>query len=409
MTTRETYTITTEETTAIISQSSIDAVRRKTIAATGVRLYRDGAIGVAGGMGAVSAGDLTSRAEATLERGVPYEAGPTEDTQRLVRDNPTKLPPHNGFVAEIDRILVHLRSTHPQFVFSNVARRVTTTATLRNDRGLDLSDTGYLADVAIIFKAKASTGILDGEVAVEQRHFDPDAFIDYADRQLEAFQTPAQLPTGPVVVAFASTDILPFMKLARDLHGLSFASGGSSLSGKGGRRLFSQRFTLYQSRQREDTNAPFFDAEGTTNIDDRFALVEQGVVAAAYTDKKNAARFSLPLTGAATGEYDDVPSLGFPGFTVAPTDQTAAELIDGRPTILVAIASGGDFTPAGDFGTPVQLGYLYDGERLLGRLPEFALRGNLYEMFGDRFVGVSSDTLHPADRSRAVLMEMDVA
>ena len=55
------------------------------------------------------------------------------------------------------------------------------------------------------------------------------------------------------------------------------------------------------------------------------------------------------------------------------------------------IASGGDWTDAGDYATPVQCAYLYRDGKLVGRLPEFNLAVKLNDLFGKDFVGVSAD------------------
>jgi len=40
---------------------------------------------------------------------------------------------------------------------------------------------------------------------------------------------------------------------------------------------------------------------------------------------------------------------------------------------LTWISSGGDFTPDGGFAGPVQVSFLFDGERLIDKLPEFTV------------------------------------
>jgi PmbA protein len=39
--------------------------------------------------------------------------------------------------------------------------------------------------------------------------------------------------------------------------------------------------------------------------------------------------------------------------------------------------------------------FLFNGERFVGRLPELNLTSNVFDMFGDSFVGVSRDSLNP--------------
>lgn len=115
----------------------------------------------------------------------------------------------------------------------------------------------------------------------------------------------------------------------------------------------------------------------------------------------------MPLTGSASGDYDDVPSLSNIRLSVVPGSKTLKELVNGVPSILVVMASGGDYTASGDFATPVQMSYLTDGERILGRLPEFYISGNLYDIFGDDFIGMSCDKPFMGERALVVKMNMN--
>lgn len=405
--TRETYTRTTEQTSAAISQSRVEAVRRRSITATGVRLYGDVTIGVAGGLGEADLNELEKAAATALDRKAPYAGEPTRELTRHERAG-SSVPSGEEFISQIESLLESLRTEFPGFIFSDTAKRTRTTTKLTNDAGLDLSHEEEIAEVQILFKDRSSANIIDGGVVTEDREFDAESVLGMSRMLLSGYGKSVELPSGRVPIAFATDDDLPIIKLARDLHGLRFGSGGSAFSGKIGEQILSPKLTVYQSRNSSDVLGPFFDVEGTVNPEDRVALIDHGKVARPYTDKKTAARFDLPLTGAASGEYDDVPSLGFPGLTFADSGKTAAELLDGRVAIFVLFAMGGDFTPTGAFGTPVQLAYLYDGESFLGRVPEFRLSGDFYSMYGDGFIGVSSDTLHPASRSKVLLMEMDL-
>lgn len=404
----ETYRITTDQTAVTVSQTAVDAVRRKSVVSTGVRLYGDGHIGVAGGLGDVDSSLLRDTAAAALERGVPYTGTPGSKLVRHEHDSGEGLPSEDEFVGEIEAVLEHLRREHPGFSFSNLARRTRTRTSLVNDVGLDLADDIHSVEISLMFKEKSSANILDGGVWIFDRAFDRHAFLDYADMVVGAYGERADLPGGRVPVVFADTDELPLLKFYEDLHGLRYGSGASALCSRSGEQMFSHDFTLFQSRHRDDTTREFFDAEGVVNAGDRVALIDHGVVVSPYTDKKTAARFDLPTTGAAGAEYDAVPGVSPPPFSLLPSDRTAAELLDGRPGVFIAIASGGDFTPSGEFGSPVQLAFLYDGKRLLARLPEFKLSGNLYRMFGDDYIGVSRDTLHPAGRERLLMMTLEM-
>jgi len=81
-------------------------------------------------------------------------------------------------------------------------------------------------------------------------------------------------------------------------------------------------------------------------------------------------------------------------------------MLNGKPGIYVVMAFGGDYTPEGDFATPIQLAYLHDGEKFIGRLPEMQVKSNIYDMFGKSYIGTSSDTLHPYTLSKSIVFDM---
>jgi PmbA protein len=166
---------------------------------------------------------------------------------------------------------------------------------------------------------------------------------------------------------------------------------------------------VYQSRNAEDGNfVPFFDAEGVSKSGDRFPLIENGVIKHAYTSKLYAKQFNLVSTGSADGEFDSVPNIGTARLSIKPSAKTMKEILNGQPGIFVMIAFGGDFTPEGSFGTPVQSAFQFDGEKFIGRLPEFKLSGHLNTMFGDGFLGVSNDSLSTLSPMRTIAMKMKV-
>lgn len=81
------------------------------------------------------------------------------------------------------------------------------------------------------------------------------------------------------------------------------------------------------------------------------------------------------------------------------------QLLDGRLTVVPIRAAGGGFNEKGEYVTPVQTAMLCDGERMIGRLPEFAIKGSMFDMFGKNFIGVGSDD--PVFNDKQILVKMD--
>ena len=76
--------------------------------------------------------------------------------------------------------------------------------------------------------------------------------------------------------------------------------------------------------------------------------------------------------------------------------------------LLVMFAGGGDFTPDGKYASPVQLAYLTDGEKLIGRVPEFTIKSSIYDIFGKNFIGMSCDRLYTNNNDRMLVTRMDI-
>jgi PmbA protein len=152
----------------------------------------------------------------------------------------------------------------------------------------------------------------------------------------------------------------------------------------------------------------FFDDDGCFTEGHRVPLIDAGVVKTPFTGRRVLARYQLLHTELAHAAYDGVPSLAVPKLCPAPGRKSLPELLGGSPGILVSLVAGGEFTSDGIYTTPVQLAFLHDGERLLGKLPELVLRGQDRNMFGAGYRGVSTETWPRLSGEHLMVLEMDV-
>jgi len=407
----EKYVITTGETGIKIAATKAVAVKRKNIVKTGVRIYEDGKIGVAGGLGEQNHDELIARARKALALNVPYPYEPTKGVRAEHVSNELQID-EREYAGEIESLIDSLRSAQPDFIFSTPDTIALNTHEVRlaNDAGLDLLYRDRFIVSYLLFKEKSSANVFDGFAGFVGRNYDRAKLLKHIGSYCDAFKTSVDLPGAgdyPVVFTVRSLDFLG--RMIGEMSGLRYATGSSIFSGRLGTKLFSDKFTLYQSADPKAEFRPFFDAEGTTNPGNKRPLIEKGVFASVYTDKKTSATYNLPLSGSAAADYDEVPKIGMPAFHIMESERTVKQLLGGNPGIFVVVASGGDFTPTGDFGSPVQLSYMFDGERFIGKLPQIQLSSNVYDMFGGAFAGVSSDSSNPLDESdKYAVFEMKV-
>lgn len=400
-----------KETSLSIVQTKLDSVRKKDIVKTGIRVYRDGFIGAAGAIGTIDENELKKQAEEGLQNKIPYPCKPSSNRSEEVICS-SELPEGDGIVNEVEEILEALRKEQSSFIFSNKVNIVEREESLCNDKNLNLYYRDRYIEAEVIFKEKASVNVFDGFVGYAGRRYSRNDFLRYTNNICNAFVNTVDLPKeGKYPIVFSVSDGVALIKLLMDLNGRSFATGSSLLSDKRGQQVFNPAFNFYQSLNPEDVLSPFFDGEGTVNKDYRYPLIKDGTFITPFTDKRVAAQFNLPHTGSALGDYDSIPALPqiFPAFSIGGSGKTVKELLGGEKGILVLISSGGDFTQEGNFAAPIQLSFLYDGEKLLGRLPQIQVSSNLFEMYGSAYRGVSTDHLNPLSMDKHLIMDLKVS
>jgi PmbA protein len=306
-------------------------------------------------------------------------------------------------------LLKELRSKCCDFIFSNKINLSQEFIQLTNSENLNLSYKDKALKIELGVKHKDSINIMDFSIDITGRKYNRGELLNYIEEICRAYNNEVELPKqGKIPVVFLESEYLLYLKLWQELNGMKFGTGASLLSKAMGEKKFSEEFTLYQSATNKDVLVPFFDAEGVVNEDYKMPLIENGVIKSPYTNKKTAKTYKLPLTGAASSSYDEVPNLGIPSLAIKPANKSCKELLNGEMAVLVLVAAGGDYTAEGVFGTPVQMAMLFDGEKIIGRLPELQISSNLFSMYGEDFRGVSKDTINELSNSKHVVMDLQV-
>ncbi len=408
---KEIYIDNMKETSLIISASKVDSVKMRDITKKSVRMYDGNFIGIAGGVGEVSIEDLQKKARENIKNKIPYNSEISKD-KHIEIDKSNNIMDDKEFLLEGEKLLSELVKENEDFIFSNKITMAERTTNLINDQNLDLRYKDKSMYFEIIFKEKSSSSIFDGYVAYEGRNYNREDFLNMSSKVLKGYKNQVDLPYEgkfKVGVFMDSCEQLFLKIFSKELNGRIFAEGGSLFSNKLGEKLFNDDFTLIESRNPDDVYLqPFFDMEGTVLKDYSSNLIKNGVLISPYTDKKTSKKYNIKNTGSASGDYDEVPTLIQPNLTVKAGNKTLKELFGGEKGILLYIASGGDFTSSGQFGTPVQLAFLYDGENIIGRLPEIQVSSDVYKMFNDDYLGVCSDSLFNMNGGKVMVMNMDV-
>ncbi|MBR6044432.1 MAG: hypothetical protein IKP47_02235 [Ruminococcus sp.] len=383
-----------------IEETRFKAFNKDTRSEYSFRVYDGGYAGIQLIQGSIGEAEGFRLAENNLALRRPYKFTP--ETGSRHRDQ-SEVEYSDKELMDIARqTLDYLKTHHPDYIFSGDVSTFRKTLSMENDLGLDVSNTDAKISADFSFKHKDSKDIMDGWFSFSKRQFDFEKFKETADNFLTNFTNRVELPEELIIQDQYYSYI---GKMWETLNAENLALGTSLLSGKIGEKVFADGFTLtHDVTDRESWITPFFDGEGVMLPGDKYTFIKDGVLLSGFADKRIADKYGVPHTGSANFCTADIPTNGNINFRIERCGRTVKELLDGRLTVVPIMAAGGGFNEKGEYVTPVQTALLCDGERLLGRLPEFTLKGNMFDMFGKDFIGVASD--EPVFNDKQILMKM---
>jgi len=410
--TKEKVCIKEKKTSLSVTNSKISAVLKSNIQKTGIRLYDDGCLGIAGAIGDYNDNELTNNAKQMLKFKLPYEGKPTTDTERNLDLSGELSVSNEEFVEFSEKMLSTLNAKHPGFMFSHKIELQETETLLSNDAGTHLLQKDKYLAFMLLIKNRESISMMDGWGIFISREMNFDTIYNELswlcneyDNKADFSEKNEKIPV--VIVGFGGYQEF-LNKFMTDLEGNEFGSGASLFSGKTGEKLFNDKFSLFVDRDASKRYVDFFDGEGTVLPKNQFALIENGVLKSPFTTKRIANKYGFNLTGSASMGYDSTPAATAACISVAQSDMTIKELLGGRKAIYAILAQGGDFTPQGEYASPIQAAYLFDGESYLGRLPQLSMSSNVNDMFGKDFIGASSNGNYPGCPWNYLAIDMNV-
>ena len=393
---KEKLTVKSRTVTVAAAASEAKSVRFVDTEKHGYRVMEDGKIGIYGSTGKSDDEAGWKRAEENLKNEIPYPVEPSKNRTEHI-DASHSLLSDKEFVEKTKELLAKLKEKCPTFLFSNNILKGEIEECIGNDVGLDLSYKAGFYSLDLIMKEKSSANIFDLGYSYSGKSFDVEKMTKDIEELAQAYYVAADIGEGEHYV-LASVYDLAVNKLYEGIRADSYANGTGLFAGKCGQQVFDECVTIYEDR---DPNAgvygAFFDDEGVVNEGYKNVVFEKGVFKGPLASKFDAQKYGLPASGSASSAYDGVPQTGMGHLRVAGSGKTIRELIGDEKAIYLVMASGGDTTPDGDFATPVQVAFLYEKGKLVGRLPALNVSGNLFDIYGKNFVGQAEDSLSATD------------
>jgi PmbA protein len=206
-------------------------------------------------------------------------------------------------------------------------------------------------------------------------------------KQLEMAKHKAKSPTKKLPVIFtangiASALILPLLSA---FNGKTVMEGASPLEKKLNKPVFDKNFSLT-----DDSLAAF--RPGSRPCDDegvpsgRTALVNKGIVKAFFYDLQTAALAGKKSTGNGSRSRGGLPAPSASALVVTPGKTTLDEMIsDIKEGLIIEQLMGAEQGNilGGDFSGNVLLGFKIEKGKIVGRVKDTMVSGNVYEILKD--------------------------
>ncbi len=203
-------------------------------------------------------------------------------------------------------------------------------------------------------------------------------------QQLELAKNRASAPTRALPVVFtphgvASALLLPLMSA---FNGKTVLEGASPIGSKLGQPVFDEKLWLWDDPTiaYQPASRPC-DDEGIAS--QRTPLIEQGVVSNFLYDLQTAALAHTHSTGNGSRDYGGLPVPAPSAFIIAPGNATFDEMVnDVKEGLVIEELMGAEQGNilGGDFSGNVLLGYKVESGKIVGRVKDTMVSGNIYQL-----------------------------
>ncbi len=222
----------------------------------------------------------------------------------------------------------------------------------------------------------------------------PEEWADELIRKLNDAATIVDLPAGAYPCILTPKAMEFFGPLRSALNARMVLKDMSPFKDMVGKRIFDERITLIDDGLNpEMTGTQPIDDEGMTS--QRTVLVENGVLKGFIHDLHTAKKMGVEPTGnGMRSGLSATPRAGYSTLTLVPGDRTLDEMIAGmeKGVVIDQIMGAHQASPfSGDFSVSINLGFVVENGKIIGRFKDGMLSGNVFRMLKDQLVEIGSE------------------
>lgn len=387
----EVFLVSSEETPVHFEANRLKQVQSKQSTGVALRLVRGGRVGFASSNDPDDAEGLVNMAVDTAQFGSPARfqfPGPLKYPEVPVFDPATEKVTVKQMIGLGEELVAAITGHTPEILCEAYVTRGTLSLRIANSRGGEAqyrASTFALGIEGAVIRDTDMLFVGDGQSSCHPI-LDTREVAGLVKNQLELARVTAKVGRKPLPVIFtphgtADALVAPLMAA---LNGRLVLQGASPLAGKLGETLFDEKLSLsddptiaYRPHSRP------CDDEGIAS--ERTPLIDKGTVAGFFYDLQTAALAGTRSTGNASRQG------GLPGptpsaFIIAPGNTTFEEMVgDMKEGLVIEQLMGATQSNVlgGDFSGNVLLGYKVELGKIVGRVKNTMVSGNIYQVLKD--------------------------
>ncbi|TES90981.1 MAG: TldD/PmbA family protein [Candidatus Cloacimonadota bacterium] len=366
-------------------------VERKDFEGLGIRVINRGKLGFANTTKIETCGAILDFAKNASKFG---------ETARFIFPEKTKVKPVQTFFNSVKEttteeikernssVIKDILKKEPGVKVDLEYRKLERTVRIINTRGLDVTfKKTYVSIYALIFLVIDNSFIWIYKFKTSPKKL----FINKDDikellKKTELAKNPVPIESGKKSVIFMPS-VMPILlrSLTMGVNGKLVQKGTSPLKDRKNRKLLDRCVTIYDDPLLKNGIATRpFDGEGIASK--RIPIFNKGILRNFLFDLQTAGILGEKSTGSAVRGYDEQPSPGISNFVVSPGEWSVADMVrDIKNGIIVHSVIGGGQSNilAGDFSCNVSLGFRIKNGRMIGRVKNTMIAGNVYDVMNN--------------------------
>jgi len=385
----EVFMVATEETPVHFETNRLKHIQSKQSTTVALRIIKAGKTGYATTTDIDNSQSLVDNAVETAQFGMPAQfelPGPTSYPQIEALDPAVASTPVEEMIKLGEELIAAIKNHTQDIICEAEVSKTVVSVQIINSRGGQANYQKSIFSLGVEGSLIRNTDMLFVGESVSSCHplTESKAVAEAVLQQLELARDKASVTSQQLPVIFtpngvASALVLPLMSA---FNGKTVLEGASPVGNRLGQQVFDKKLSLW-----DDPTLAY--CPGSRPCDDeavpsqRTALIEQGTVAHFLYDLQTAALAHTRSTGNGSRSRGGPPSPSASALVIAPGQTTLADMVqDIKEGLVVEHLMGAEQGNilGGDFSGNVLLGYKVKNGKIVGRVKDTMVSGNVYQV-----------------------------